>query len=355
MRTPRVGPVGAPAPDDLPPPPDLTRLDTTLTRLKPTAIRDQLDTLLAEAARRELTLVETVAFLCEREIGRKDERRIEMALGLARFPMVRDLEGDELHGPAGGRVRAAVASGPNLMRPAPSAAAPDSAAGGRAGSQTRSRVSGSGKHIRHRRAARGFPAPTSLPQYQGRTVSGRERGDGWTIHALLGDGARIATAPFSQSPTALPPRGSASDAADGGRKSMTERPYSSAKRQRSIGSIRRSPVSHFDTKEIGRSNSTATSLSVRPTSRRASRSATSIARYSGAKMAERRGPPGGESARERGRVGLACEAAARLLSAEGAACGGLEDRGTRIGCVPEMDYPCWVIVIHRGKHHPVRG
>jgi DNA replication protein DnaC len=73
--------------------PDLTRLPAMLTRLKLTAVRDQLDTLLGEAARRELTLAETVALLCEREIVRKDERRIEMALGLARFPMVRDLAG----------------------------------------------------------------------------------------------------------------------------------------------------------------------------------------------------------------------------------------------------------------------
>lgn len=75
------------------PAPDLARLPAMLTRLKLTAVRDQLDTLLSEAARRELTLAETVAFLCEREIARKDERRIEMALGLARFPMVRDLSG----------------------------------------------------------------------------------------------------------------------------------------------------------------------------------------------------------------------------------------------------------------------
>jgi DNA replication protein DnaC len=73
------------------PAPDLQLLPAQLTRLKLPAIRDQLDTLLAEAARRELTLAETVALLCEREIARKDERRIEMALGLARFPMVRDL------------------------------------------------------------------------------------------------------------------------------------------------------------------------------------------------------------------------------------------------------------------------
>lgn len=80
-------------PNGLPPAPDLTALVPMLTRLKLTAIRDQLDTLLGEAARRELTLAETLTYLCEREIARKDERRIEMALGLARFPMVRDLAG----------------------------------------------------------------------------------------------------------------------------------------------------------------------------------------------------------------------------------------------------------------------
>lgn len=78
--TPVRTPAAAAAPDDLPPP-ELIRLDAMLMRLKLTAIRDQLDTLLAEAARCELTLVGTVAFLCEREIARKDERRIEIARG----------------------------------------------------------------------------------------------------------------------------------------------------------------------------------------------------------------------------------------------------------------------------------
>ena len=41
-------------------PPDPATLDAMLTRLKLTAIRDQLDTLLAEAEHRDLTLVETV-------------------------------------------------------------------------------------------------------------------------------------------------------------------------------------------------------------------------------------------------------------------------------------------------------
>jgi DNA replication protein DnaC len=64
-----------------------------LNRLKLTAIRDQLDSLVDEAARRELTIREALSLFCEREIGRKDERRIEMSIGLARFPFVRDLGG----------------------------------------------------------------------------------------------------------------------------------------------------------------------------------------------------------------------------------------------------------------------
>lgn len=68
---------------------DLTRM---LTRLKLTAIRDQLDTLLDEAARRQLSLRETLAFLCQAEVARKDERRIQMAMSIARFPFVRSLE-----------------------------------------------------------------------------------------------------------------------------------------------------------------------------------------------------------------------------------------------------------------------
>ena len=64
-----------------------------LNRLKLTAIRDQLDSLIDEAGRRELTIREALSLFCEREIARKDERRIEMSIGLARFPFVRDLDG----------------------------------------------------------------------------------------------------------------------------------------------------------------------------------------------------------------------------------------------------------------------
>ena len=64
-----------------------------LNRLKLTALRDQLDTLVDEAGRRELTIRESLALFCEREIARRDQRRIDMAFGLARFPYVRDLTG----------------------------------------------------------------------------------------------------------------------------------------------------------------------------------------------------------------------------------------------------------------------
>ena len=64
-----------------------------LTRLKLTAVRDQLDSLVDEAGRRELTIREALALFCAREIARKDERRIEMGMGLARFPFARDLAG----------------------------------------------------------------------------------------------------------------------------------------------------------------------------------------------------------------------------------------------------------------------
>lgn len=72
---------------------DHDSLHGALTRLKLTAIRDQIDSLLDEAAKRELTLREALSFLVEREIARKDERRIEMAGQIAHFPMVRDLDG----------------------------------------------------------------------------------------------------------------------------------------------------------------------------------------------------------------------------------------------------------------------
>ena len=66
-------------------------LDAMLARLQLSGIRDQLDNLLDEAARANLSARETLILLCEREIARKDHRRIEMALKLAHFPAVKEL------------------------------------------------------------------------------------------------------------------------------------------------------------------------------------------------------------------------------------------------------------------------
>ena len=70
-------------------------LPEMLGRLKLTAMRDRLDVLLDEAARRELNLPEALGLLCEAEVAHREERRIQMGLSIARFPYVRMLEGSD--------------------------------------------------------------------------------------------------------------------------------------------------------------------------------------------------------------------------------------------------------------------
>ena len=70
---------------------DHDRLTALLSRLKLTALRDRLDSLIDEAGRRDLTIREALTMFCEREVARRDQRRIDMSFGLARFPFVRDL------------------------------------------------------------------------------------------------------------------------------------------------------------------------------------------------------------------------------------------------------------------------
>jgi DNA replication protein DnaC len=74
---------------------DHEALVAMLDRLKLSAIRDQLDTLLDEAARSKMTLREALAFFIGREIARRGERRISMASKIAQFPFVRELDGFE--------------------------------------------------------------------------------------------------------------------------------------------------------------------------------------------------------------------------------------------------------------------
>ena len=61
----------------------VTSLPDVLARLKLVAMRDRLDSLLDEATRRDLTLPETLLLLCQAEVARREERRIQMGLGIA--------------------------------------------------------------------------------------------------------------------------------------------------------------------------------------------------------------------------------------------------------------------------------
>jgi DNA replication protein DnaC len=64
-----------------------------LARLKLMAMHDRLDSLLDEAARGNLSLRETLALLCRAEVSHREERRIQMGTGIAKFPQPRTLEG----------------------------------------------------------------------------------------------------------------------------------------------------------------------------------------------------------------------------------------------------------------------
>ena len=70
-------------------------LDGMLSRLRLGAIRERLDALLEEASRRQLNLREALAWLCAAEVASKEQRRLSMAMTIARFPFVRTLEGFE--------------------------------------------------------------------------------------------------------------------------------------------------------------------------------------------------------------------------------------------------------------------
>ena len=75
-------------------------LPEMLGRLKLTAMRDRLDGLLDEAARRELALREALALLCEAEVAHREERRIQMATRDRQVPLRAHAGGLRLRRPA---------------------------------------------------------------------------------------------------------------------------------------------------------------------------------------------------------------------------------------------------------------
>jgi DNA replication protein DnaC len=67
-------------------------LENMLTRLKLTAIRNRLESLLDEASSRDLTLRETLSFFCKEEIASKNHLRIGLSMKMAKFPCERALD-----------------------------------------------------------------------------------------------------------------------------------------------------------------------------------------------------------------------------------------------------------------------
>lgn len=71
---------------------DHDHLIALLNRLKLTNIRDKLDTLLDEAARKQMNLREAFLFLCEQEVCHKNQSRLRMGVVRAKFPYVRTMD-----------------------------------------------------------------------------------------------------------------------------------------------------------------------------------------------------------------------------------------------------------------------
>lgn len=68
------------------------QLKSWLTELRLPWIRDRLEQLLDDAARREMSLRDLVVLLCREELSGKRRMRIVRRLAQARFPMVRELD-----------------------------------------------------------------------------------------------------------------------------------------------------------------------------------------------------------------------------------------------------------------------
>ena len=71
---------------------DHERLDQLLTQLRLSSVRDKLDNLLDEAARQKMNFREMLQYLFEHETANKGQKRLDMAMRIAKFPYVRTLE-----------------------------------------------------------------------------------------------------------------------------------------------------------------------------------------------------------------------------------------------------------------------
>ena len=72
--------------------PQMERVTRHLTRLKLVATRERLDSLLQEAARKELGYMDFLDLVLTEETQSKDQKRTRMGIQIAHFPVVRRLE-----------------------------------------------------------------------------------------------------------------------------------------------------------------------------------------------------------------------------------------------------------------------
>lgn len=70
----------------------MTPLEILLGQLRLTALRERLDNLLDEAAKKEMNLREAVQFLLEVELASKTDKRVKMGQTMARFPYQKSLD-----------------------------------------------------------------------------------------------------------------------------------------------------------------------------------------------------------------------------------------------------------------------
>lgn len=71
---------------------EYTHLENLLSKLKLPTMRLRLDNLLEEASKKEMNHREALTFFCEQEIFSKGDKRIQMAIRLAKFPFLRTMD-----------------------------------------------------------------------------------------------------------------------------------------------------------------------------------------------------------------------------------------------------------------------
>ena len=73
-------------------PPQMTRLDEHLQRLRLNTVRERLEALLQEASEKELSYADFLDGLLSEEVETKTAKHVTMRTNLARFPFIKGLD-----------------------------------------------------------------------------------------------------------------------------------------------------------------------------------------------------------------------------------------------------------------------